>query len=137
MPTSQTEMPAADRKTVVVIGASADRTKYGNKSVRAHAQQGWQVFPVNPHETEIEGWPVFASIRDIPTSQVDRVTLYVLPHIGMGLLTDIADKKPSEVWLNPGTESDRLVARAAELGLPVIQACSILDLGVRPSQFGS
>lgn len=137
MPASQPEMPATDRKTVVVIGASADRSKYGNKSVRAHAQQGWQVFPVNPHATEIEGWPAFASIRDVPTPQVDRVTMYVLPHIGIELLADIADKRPSEVWLNPGTESDRLVARAEELGLSVIQACSIVDLGVRPSQFGT
>lgn len=124
-------------KTVAVIGASADRSKFGNKSVRAHAAMGYTVFPINPRETEIEGWPTFASLADVPVNHVDRVTMYVLPHIGIQLLEEIASKQPSEVWLNPGTESDRLVARAEELGLPVIQACSIVDLGTTPAAFGS
>ena len=34
--------------TVAIIGASTDRSKFGNKSVRAHLQQGYEVFPVNP-----------------------------------------------------------------------------------------
>ena len=33
-------------KTVAVIGASADPTKYGNKAVRAYKQQCYQVFQV-------------------------------------------------------------------------------------------
>ena len=49
-------------RTVAVIGASADSTKYGNKAVRAFKQQGYQVFPVNPKATEIEGLPVFPNI---------------------------------------------------------------------------
>ncbi len=124
-------------KTVAVIGASANRAKYGNKSVRAHAAQGYTVYPINPTETEIEGWQVYASIRDIPVDRVDRVTMYVLPHIGITLLQDILAKSPTEVWLNPGTESEKLIARAEQLGLPVIQACSIVDLGTSPDAYGS
>lgn len=124
-------------KTVAVIGASANRSKYGNKSVRAHAAQGYTVYPVHPAESEIEGWRVYASIRDIPVDRVDRVTMYVLPHIGISLLEDILAKSPGEVWLNPGTESDKLIARAEQLGLPVIQACSIVDLGTSPAAFGA
>lgn len=124
-------------KTVAVIGASANRAKYGNKSVRAHAAQGYTVYPIHPTETEIEGWRVYASIRDIPVDRVDRVTMYVLPHIGITLLDDILAKSPGEVWLNPGTESDKLIARAEQLGLPVIQACSIVDLGTSPAVYGA
>jgi len=36
------------KQTVAIIGASADRQKYGNKSVRAHLKQGYDVFPVHP-----------------------------------------------------------------------------------------
>ncbi len=124
-------------KTVAVIGASANRSKYGNKSVRAHAAQGYTVYPVHPTESEIEGWRVYASIRDIPVDRVDRVTMYILPHIGISLLEDILAKSPGEVWLNPGTESDKLIARAEQLGLPVIQACSIVDLGTSPAVYGA
>ena len=40
---------------MAVIGASADPTKYGNKAFRAYKQQGYQVFPVNPKATQLEG----------------------------------------------------------------------------------
>ena len=35
-------------KTVAVVGASADRTKFGNKAVRAFHDAGWTVFPIHP-----------------------------------------------------------------------------------------
>jgi len=123
------------RKTVAVIGASPHRRKYGNKSVRAHLAQGWRVFPVHPTAKQVEGLTAYPTLAAVPVEKLDRITVYVPPQIGIGLLTDMAAKHPDEVWLNPGAESDELVAKAEALGLPVIQACSIVDLGVRPSQF--
>ena len=56
-------------KTVAIIGASADRAKFGNKSIRAHARAGYHVYPINPRETEIEGWHAFRSVRDLPVKR--------------------------------------------------------------------
>ena len=39
---------------IAVIGASNDRTKFGNKAVRAYLSQGFTVYPVNPKAEEIE-----------------------------------------------------------------------------------
>lgn len=127
----------ASRPSVVVIGASADRTKFGNKSVRAHLQQGYDVYPVNPKGGEIEGLQAYRTLGELPVKHVDRVTMYVLPHLGKTMLSDIAALTPNEVWLNPGTESDDLVAQAEALGLPIIQACSIVDLGTTPAAFSN
>jgi len=121
-------------KTVAVIGASNDRSKYGNKSVRAHVKQGYRVFPVNPKENQIEGIPAFKSVSEIPV-RPDRVSVYLPPALVKRILPDIAAKGCDELWLNPGTESDEVLAEANRLGLNVIQACSIVDLGVSPSQF--
>ncbi|MBL8024312.1 MAG: CoA-binding protein [Elusimicrobia bacterium] len=115
-------------KTVAVIGASLDRTKFGNKSVRAHLKAGYRVFPVHPRETEIEGLPVYKSIRDVP-EPLDRVTLYIPPGAGLQIIEDIAKKNPKELFLNPGTESPELIERAKALGLDPLRACSIVDLG--------
>src|SRR6267378_3140059 len=52
--------------TVAIIGASNNRTKFGNKAVRAFLRQGYTVFPVNPKETKIEGLPTFRSVREVP-----------------------------------------------------------------------
>ena len=49
-------------------------------------------------------------------------------------LHDIAAKGCDELWLNPGTESDEVLEEAARLKLNVIQACSIVGLGILPSE---
>ena len=119
--------PATRRRTVAIVGASQDRTKYGNKSVRAHLRAGFQVFPVNPRGGEIEGLTVYPSVEAIPVP-LDRVSLYVPPEIGIQLIAEIARKGCSELWLNPGSDSELLVNEARRLGLEPIQACSIVDV---------
>ena len=120
-------------KSVAIIGASKDRNKYGNKALRAFRQQGYQVYPVNPKETEIEGLPVFRSIGDVP-ERPHMVSVYVPAQILLGLLPQIAAKGCDELWINPGAESDEVLAEADRLGLNVIQACSIVGVGVSPSR---
>ena len=120
-------------KTVAVIGASNDRHKFGNKAVRAFQQQGYTVYPVNPNETEVEGLTTFKSILDLPV-RPEMVTVYVPPQVLLKLLPDIAAKGCDELWLNPGTESDGVLAEAERLRLNTIQACSILAIGVSPAR---
>ncbi len=121
-------------KTVAVVGASADRSKYSNKAVRAYLRQGWTVYPINPKGGEIEGLTALASIANIP-GPVDRVTLYLPPVVGLKALPDIAAKTPAEFFVNPGAESEDLVAESKRLGLQPILACSIIEIGVTPAQF--
>ncbi len=118
--------------TVAILGASTDRTKFGNKSVRAHVAKGYTVYPINPKAAEVEGIAAFASLADIPEGKLDRVSVYLPPKVGITMLPQIAARGCDELWLNPGTESDELVAEAERLGLNVIQACSIVAVGVSP-----
>lgn len=122
---------AVAARTVAVVGASRDRAKFGNKAVRAHARCGWQVFPVNPQGGEIEGLPVYRRLAEVPV-KLDRVTLYLPPALGLESLPEIAAAAPAEFFVNPGAESDELLARARELGLDPILACSIVALGESP-----
>jgi len=133
MPSFSAE-PKVDRKRVAVVGASADRSKFSYKAVRAYVQQGWDVCPVNPRGGEIEGLPVYTQLRDVPRP-VQRVTLYVPPAVGLKLLPDVVAVRPAEFYVNPGAESDELVAAAERLGLTPILACSILAIGTRPADF--
>jgi len=120
-------------KTVAIIGASNDPRKFGNKAVRAFVQQGFTVYPVNPNETEVEGIEAYQSIRDVPVRPF-MISVYVPPQVLAKLLPDIAAKGCDELWLNPGTESDEVLAEAERLKLKVVQACSIVGIGVSPSQ---
>jgi len=118
-------------KVVAVIGASSNRQKFGNRAVRAFLQQGFTVIPINPHETEVEGLKAYASVLDVP-GPVDMASLYVPPEIGEQVIGEIARKGIGEVWLNPGAESDELIARARALQIQPIVACSIVAIGENP-----
>jgi predicted CoA-binding protein len=120
-------------KTVAVIGASSDRTKFGNKAVRAYLQRGYQVFPINPKATEVEGLAALPSVSAVPV-RPELVSVYIPPHVLLKVLPEIAAKGCDELWLNPGTESPEVLAEAERLGLNVIQACSILGVGLSPSE---
>jgi hypothetical protein len=53
----------ANLRTIAIVGASADRAKFGNKAVRAYVRQGFTVWPVNLKETTIEGLPGISHSR--------------------------------------------------------------------------
>ena len=114
------------KPTVAIVGASADRNKFSNKSLLAHRQAGYDVYPVNPKEKTIEGLTCYASVQDVPVA-LDRISLYVPPAVGVKLLDDIAKKGCRELWVNPGAESPELMDQAGKLGLNAIYACSYLD----------
>lgn len=116
-------------KTIAILGASNDRRKFGNKAVRAFLQQGYEVFPVNPRESTIEGLPVFSSLRDVPV-RPQLISVYLPPAILLTVLPEIAAKGCDELWLNPGTESDAVLTECGRLGLNVVQACSIVGVGM-------
>ena len=121
-------------KTIVIVGASNDRRKYGNKAVRAFKDGGWTVYPVNPKGGEVEGLTCYPSIEDVP-GPVDRISMYVPPTLGITMIEAIAAKQPDEFFVNPGSESGELLERARELGLNPIQACSIVNIGLRPDMY--
>jgi uncharacterized protein len=122
-------------KTVAVVGASADRTKFGNKAVRAFHEAGWTVFPIHPVLKQVEGLDAYPNLDSLPVSALDQVSFYVPPSIGLELLEAVQRKTVGEMWLNPGSESPEILARAKKLGLNVIQACSILGAGRHPAAY--
>jgi len=121
-------------KTVAVVGASNDRSKFGNKALRAFRDQGWTVIPITPAATSVEGVPAYRSVLDVP-GPIDMVTVYVQPEVARSLLAEFQQKAVGEVWLNPGADDDDVLAEAKRIGLPVIAACSIMGIGRRPSEF--
>jgi hypothetical protein len=118
-------------KVVAVIGASKDRRKFGNRAVRAFRDRGYTVVPINPHEDQVEGLRTYASVLDVP-GPIDMASFYVPPEIGERVIDEVAKKQIPEVWLNPGSESDRLIARARALSVQPIVACSIVAIGQDP-----
>lgn len=121
-------------KTVTILGASTDRSKFGNKAVRAFQRAGWQVYPVNPAGGEVEGLPCYTSLAEVP-GPADVVSVYLRPAVTMSLFSEIAAYAPRQVFLNPGADAMEVVMAARAHGLNPVCCCSIVELGFSPAQF--
>jgi uncharacterized protein len=121
-------------KTVAIVGASPDRHKFGNKALRAFRQAGYNAIPITPNHQQVEGAQAFASVVDYP-GHIDLASVYVPREVGVEIVDSLAQKGIAEVWLNPGADAPEVVARARTLGLRPILACSIIGIGLSPSQF--
>lgn len=122
------------KPSVAIVGASANRHKFGNMAVRAYDRQGWEVFPVHPSANAIEGHRAYRTIADIPRERLDRITVYLPPEVGLQVVDSLASKPATDVWFNPGAASRPIVDGARALGLNVQLGCSIVAIGVSPHE---
>ncbi|MFC2174992.1 CoA-binding protein [archaeon] len=118
---------------IAVIGASNDKEKWGNKAVRAYATMGWTVFPINPHDREVEGLEAYKSVLKVPY-KIDRVSLYTPAEVSLKLVNQIRKVGAKEVFINPGAESDELIEALKKAGIKPLLQCSIIAIGVDPSR---
>lgn len=95
-------------KTIAVVGASNNQSKFGNKIVKNLMARGFEVYPVNPREEEIEGLKSFASIKDLPAVP-DLVDLVVRAEVGLGVVEEAIEIGVKNIWVQPGAESDEIV----------------------------
>ncbi len=122
-------------RSVIVLGASPDRSRFSNKAVRSYAELGYTVYPVHPKESRIEGWRAFPSVEAVE-GEARTLLMYVRPEVGLAVIDEAPARGVSDVFVNPGSGSPELVARILELGMNPIEACSIVAVGRSPADYG-
>ena len=115
-----------------VVGASADRGKFGNRVLRCYQMHGLKAVPVNPREEEIEGIPCVASVALLPDN-VTSISIVTPPLMTERVVVEAAAKGIRNVWMQPGAESPKAVAFCREKGMNVIAdgSCILVVLGYR------
>lgn len=108
-----------------VVGASEDRTKFGNITLRELQKRGKQVYPVNPRASEVEGETCYPSLNALP-EPVDRVLIVVPPKQGERVVKEAAEAGIEYVWFQPGAESDAALAFCEAHGMEAISGHRIL-----------
>ena len=113
-----------------VVGASRDRNKYGNKVLRCYMMHDRTVYPVNPNATSVEGLHCYPDLASVPRP-LHGVSVITPPAVTERILEDLPASGAGHVWMQPGAESERAVARARALGLNVISGgpCLLVALG--------
>lgn len=102
-----------------VVGASNDRSKFGNIVLRAYAAAGRLAFPVNRTGGEVEGRPAYATLSDLPVP-VHGVSIVTPPPITEKIVEEAGRLGIRHLWMQPGAQNTAAVARAIELGISVV-----------------
>ena len=113
-----------------VVGASANRQKYGNKVLRCYLQNGRRAIPVNPTEQEIEGIPCVAGIADLPP-EAESISMITPPAVTAKLVPLAIERGIRNIWMQPGAESPEAVDLCRRKGINVIAdgSCVLVVLG--------
>jgi uncharacterized protein len=115
-----------------VVGASADRSKYGNRVLRCYQMHGRRVVPVNPSAGEIEGLKCVASVSELPDFATS-ISIITPPAVTEKVVEQAIARGIRNIWMQPGAESEAAVQKCIESGVNVIAdgSCILVVLGYR------
>ena len=115
-----------------VVGASADRSKFGNRVVRAYQEKGLTAIPVNPRESSIEGVDCVSGVADLPP-EVKSISIITPPQVTEKVVTEAIGKGIANIWMQPGAESNQAVEICRRHNINVIAdgTCVLVVLGYR------
>jgi len=92
---------------IALVGASNDKSKFGNRIYRDLKNKGYNVVPVNPKDEKIEGDKAYTSIqmmKELP----DIVNFVVPPPIAIKVAQNAVELGIEYLWFQPGSESDEI-----------------------------
>lgn len=115
-----------------VVGASANRDKYGNKVLRVYLQHGKKAIPVNPREKDIEGIPCVSGVPELP-GEVRSISVITPPAVTEQVVEMAIAKGIENIWMQPGAESPAAVEACRKNNINVIAdgSCILVVLGFR------
>ncbi len=117
-------------KSIAMVGASADKTKFSYGVLRVLHETGYDMIPVNPNPavTEIRGIPVVHSLQDI-ARPVDMVEVFRPKEEFYGIAEQAIAIGAKVLWGQIGVYDDRAAKLAEEAGLKVVMdRCPKIEL---------
>lgn len=113
------------KKVWAVVGANQDPEKFGNMIYKKLKLRDYTVYAINPRYQTVEGDPCYALLADLPETP-DIINVVVSPNVGKPFLKEAAELGIKNVWLQPGTHDESVMALIDELGLTAVQACVLV-----------
>ncbi len=118
---------ALDGARVVVLGASTNKARYSYRAVSMLADHGFEPIPVHPSGRSVLERETKRSLPEVDGS-IDTLTVYVNASISDPLYDAIVALNPRRVVFNPGAENPHLATRLHDLGIEVVEACTLVML---------
>jgi predicted CoA-binding protein len=127
-------------RRIAVAGVSRTGASAGNPVFRKLRKAGYEVFPVNPNASELEGVRAYPSVGAIG-APIDGVMIATHPDAAATVVRDAADAGVRRIWFHrsfgQGSVSDAAVDECRARGLSCIVGgcplmfCEPVDVGHR------
>lgn len=117
-------------KTIAMVGASPDATKFSYGVLRVLHEQGYTMIPVNPKEAgnEIRGLKVYPSLESID-QPVDMVDVFRASAALPGIAQEAIDIGAKVLWSQIGVFDEDAAKLAEDAGLKVVMdRCPKIEL---------
>ena len=117
-------------KTIAMVGASPDKTKFSYGVLRVLHETGYDMIPVNPRSglNEIRGLKVYPSLSAIDRS-VDMVEVFRKPEDLYGIAEEAIKIGSKVLWGQIGVINHEAALLAEEAGLKVVMnRCPKIEL---------
>ena len=117
-------------KTIAMVGASSDATKFSYGVLRVLHETGYDMIPVNPQEagTEIRGLKCHESLSSIGRP-VDMVQVFRTSEAAYGVTEEAIEIGAKVVWMQIGVRNDQAARLAEAAGLKVVMnRCPKIEL---------
>lgn len=113
-------------KKTVVLGASANTSRYSYLAVNRLSAHGHEVIAVGKRQGKINNVDV---VIEPPSAQdVDTVTLYLNANNQKQYYDYILSLHPKRIIFNPGAENEELEALAKKNNIQPMEACTLVLL---------
>lgn len=113
-----------------VAGASNDRTKFGNKVLRALWDSGRDAIPIHPTESKVEERAAQASVLDVEQAP-ESLSIVTPPRVTRTVVEEAIKAGVKTIWMQPGAEDAEASAHAREAGVLVIDDGSCVLVALR------
>ena len=117
-------------KTIAMVGASGDKTKFSYGVLRQLSEIGYDILPINPNPkiTEIRGLRVYRSLQDID-KQIDMVEVFRPANEFYGIAEQAIEVGAKVLWGQIGVYDDKAAKLAEDAGLKVVMnRCPKIEL---------
>lgn len=111
-----------DTRTVAVVGASNNPARPSYEVLQYLKQHSnFDLYPVNPNITDIDGTPVYPSLADLPVPP-DLVDVFRRRDELHTVLADVLalPTRPKFLWLQQGLWDEQVAEQAEAAGLRVV-----------------
>ena len=114
-----------EKKKIAIVGASRRGNKFGNAAAKELQERGYETYYIHPEVEEIDGAVTFPNLEAVK-DQAESVWISVPAKRGESVIRDAAAAGFTNVWLQQGAESSRLVELGEEFKMDLVSGKCIL-----------